>query len=119
MLDVAIATALGVAVPLGDGNPLKPGFSEEVLEAHDTVVDVAIADVTGEGNMDVVVLAAGDAEVAVYPGLGDGTFGTALTVAAGDGASALAVGELDGDGLNDIVIAKDSTQTVTVFLANP
>lgn len=118
-LDVAIATAVGVIVLVGDGNPLDPHFAENFLGAHDTVVDVAIADVTGEGNLDIVVLAAGDAELVVYPGLGDGSFGRPVTVAVGDAASALAVDDFDGDGRKDVVVADASTQSVTLFLSDP
>lgn len=118
-LDVVVATAVGVVVLLGDGLPNVPGFDDTLLGSHDTVVDVALIDLTGEGHQDLVLLAAGDAELVVYPGLGDGEFGTPVTAAVGNGATALAVVDLDGDGRNDVVVAEAGTQSVTVFLANP
>ncbi len=118
-LDIAIATAVGVVVLVGDGNPTEPEFDEQGLGAHDGVLDVAVADVTGEGNDDVVVLAAGDSELVVYPGLGNGNFGSPVVVEIGDGASALAVGDLDGDDRKDVIVANADTQSVSVFLADP
>ncbi|HEX6322702.1 MAG TPA: FG-GAP-like repeat-containing protein, partial [Vicinamibacterales bacterium] len=61
-----------------------------------------LADVNGDGTLDVVVTLW--AHLAVMPGNGNGTFGSPiLTSATGVDARGMALGDLDGDGIVDLV----------------
>ncbi len=82
-------------------------------------VSVAAADLDRDGKTDLVVAdecqsiecASGYGEIAVLLGNGDGTFQSAVTYSAGAyGAFSLAIGDVNGDGIPDIIVA-DLCQT--------
>jgi hypothetical protein len=92
---------------------------------------VAISDLNGDGHRDLVVdnscqpvAAAGGCSnpgsIGVLLGLGDGTFGPAVTYETGnDVNTSLAVGDLNGDGHPDVVIISgQNTGAVNVLLGN-
>ncbi len=68
---------------------------------------VALADLDGDGRLDVV--AGGSGAVAVYPGNGDGTLGVPMRYGCGGSIVSLAVGDLDRDGLPDLVATTSFT----------
>jgi len=81
---------------------------------------VAVADVNGDGHPDLVVangcLTSTNCTysgVSVLLGNGDGTFQTAVTYTTGQSdATSIAVGDFNGDGHPDIVVANDSGLSV-------
>jgi hypothetical protein len=106
--DLAVLTAQGVSVYLGDG---KGGFSSPVT--YDAGVDptgLTVADVLGNGKLDLLV---GNAygDVLILVGNGDGTFRPFEPVKAD---IALAVADLTGNGALDFVFADQSLNRVTV-----
>lgn len=118
-LDVAVATAAGVVVLVGDGEAATAEFDQNLAAQHDDVVDVQLADVTGEGNLDVIAVARGDAEIVVFPGHGDGTFGPGTVLPVGAGADSVIAVDLDHDGKKEIVVTDDLEPGLTVFIADP
>ncbi|MEM7309098.1 MAG: VCBS repeat-containing protein [Planctomycetota bacterium] len=77
---------------------------------------VALADLDGDGDLDVAAALRADDEVRWYPNLGGGAFGAAQTL--GDEAySAFSVvsGDLDGDGDLDVAAASQTDDTVAWY----
>lgn len=70
--------------------------------------DLAIADVNGDGNLDVVATTFDVSQVVVFPGRGDGSFAAPsvvpLTHPDTAGAGTVAIGDVNGDGKPDIVV---------------
>jgi len=83
------------------------------LEAY----GLAIGDVTGDGRPDVVVTVYGTDSVKVFTGSGTGTglTGATQTMRTGPGPTAVELGDVDGDGLTDIVTANSHVATVSVL----
>jgi len=92
---------------------------------------LAAADVTGDGLEDVVVLEPGFdvdfnlvQQVVVHPQLPGGGFGAPLVTAASALGQSLALGDMDGDGRTDAVVAGTSQSSgnfvsIEVFLQDP
>ncbi|HET7570306.1 MAG TPA: VCBS repeat-containing protein [Gammaproteobacteria bacterium] len=64
---------------------------------------VALADVNGDGALDVIAGNKKESTVAIVLGNGDGTFNAPLVHASGAGNAGVAVTDVDGDGQPDIV----------------
>jgi hypothetical protein len=79
---------------------------------------VAVADLNGDGNLDLVVANAIDNDVQVFLGNGDGSFQSPVSYSLGTASpTALVVADL-GNGDLDIVTANSNTNTVSVLLGN-
>jgi len=81
-------------------------------------VDVAIGDVTGDTFADIITADRDADTVTILPGLGDGTFDTAATITLAVPAqpAALAVGDLNGDGVADILTVHPTLNQLAVIL---
>jgi hypothetical protein len=117
-------------------SPQAQGLSFATAVAYGTggygAGSIAIADVNGDGKPDLVVAngcanpCVADGSVGVLLGNGDGTFQTAVTYGSGGvGPSSIAIGDVNGDGKPDLVVANscaDSTcatdGSVAVLLGN-
>jgi hypothetical protein len=109
---VASDSVNGVTILLGTGGG---DFADPAVLAPGTSYEaVAVGDIEGDGQLDVV--AVGD-ELAVFRGRGDGTFDTPRTtpLVANYGRQ-VAVGDLDGDGLVDIVTTGEVAEDQIVFI---
>lgn len=101
-----------VTVLIGDGTGQ---FAAPVTyDAHVLVKDVALRDVTGDYEGDLVV--AGGEYAAVLPGHGDGTFGPPELYGAAVRAFAVAAMDLDSDGDNDLAVVDYLGKCVRVLL---
>ncbi|RKG83052.1 FG-GAP-like repeat-containing protein [Corallococcus terminator] len=79
--------------------------------------DVAMADVTGDGHVDIVgVNAAG--VMAIQAGDGTGKFPSLENATAPNFAARLALGDATGDGLRDLVVAGNQYVSVTPSMGN-
>jgi hypothetical protein len=66
---------------------------------------IEVADLNGDGKLDVVTANFGDGTIQWFAGHGDGTFSPAATIPVGNGPDSIAIADLNGDGHPDIVVA--------------
>jgi tetratricopeptide (TPR) repeat protein len=89
----------------------QPMISAESAQTFATTGGACMMDVTGSGQMDLVLMQSGAHAIRVLHNRGDGSFEELDAQAAGLKASgravACAVGDYDGDGLNDLAVAMD------------
>jgi hypothetical protein len=121
----ALAQQTGRSTPITPANPL---FLPPV--AYDSggklAWTLAVADLNGDGKPDIAVVnygLTGSGSVGVLFGNGDGTFRRGNTYAAGGGPTAIAIGDLNGDGKPDLVVANQGcpgldSNCVGVLLGN-
>lgn len=105
-----------ILVGLGDGMGAVQQPAPRVLTGSDgRPWQIAVADLNGDSRPDVVT--ANDTSTSVLLGNGDGTFQTPQ-VDASLPASGLAVGDVNGDGVKDIVVSTYAHDDVRVALGN-
>jgi hypothetical protein len=119
--DIAIGSSLGdeFEVYLSDGHG---GFSgplsvPEISPDRTPPNSIAAADVTGDGKIDLIEPDTSDGSIYVFPGLGNGQFGTPLKYFAFDDPLTVAVGDVNNDGYPDVLVA--SSGRVSVLLGGP
>jgi VCBS repeat-containing protein len=100
------------------GTPFRPAVSDP---AGADPLSVTVGDLNGDGKPDLVVPNFGSAPstLSVLLGNGDGTFQPQVTYPTGRNPISVAIGDLNGDGKPDLVVADDDTPgAVSVLLGN-
>jgi len=101
----------------GDGTFQKPVTYNIGVESYP--LSVAIADLTGDGKLDLVVANSVTDYISVLLGNGDGTFKPAVSYDSGGlEAWSVAVADVNGDGKPDILVANINSNTLSVLLGN-
>jgi hypothetical protein len=111
ILDVAVVGGKGIDVLMnnGDGTFKAPvSYGEGLTQYQLFYNDVAAGDFNGDGKLDLSVANAGDSNVNVLMGEGDGTFQPAVNYAVGPNPRSVGVGDFNGDGKLDIAVANDN-----------
>lgn len=110
-----------VARGTGSGNF---GAAVEIWRVPQSFPTVAVGDVTGDDNLDIVVATDGYPFVPdrldIVPGHGDGSFGPAVNLEQSSGTGTpenVAVGDVDGDAIDDIIVARTSAHAVRVYIS--
>jgi hypothetical protein len=101
------------------------GFAPQDLRIDDEGTSalptgIAAADLDGDGHTDLVVADSGLSEIAVLLQRGAGSFNAVPDATLGSavdtsGPAAIAVGDLDGDGILDIVCANQGTNDLAIY----
>ena len=115
--DVAHAPATSAAVVQTVISLATGGFTTSTLPVGMTPYFVTAADLNGDGIEDVILTAA-PSNVAVFLGVGNGTFQNRTTVSLSNYPNSLAVGDFNGDGKPDIAVAMNNAGMLAVLLGN-
>jgi hypothetical protein len=116
---VALGLLVASAVPAAVSASGPLGFAPAVnYGIHAGQPSVAVTDLNGDGNPDLVVANSGSADVSVLLGKGDGSFNPAVNYPAHTAPRSVAVGEVNGDGKLDLVVVNSSSDDVSVLLGN-
>jgi hypothetical protein len=103
-LSVFLGKGDGTFLPRIDTALVGPIFFQHLL----------VADFNRDGNRDVLITWPPQGVLYLYPGNGDGTFGTRLTQFFDGNINDIAAGDLNGDGNLDLVAASNNLRVVTL-----
>jgi hypothetical protein len=118
-LDLAVANRINnnVSVLLGDGTGSFAPQANSPFQVGASPRSVAIGDLNGDGNLDLVTANASSNNVSVL--VADGMGGFARTdFPVGAAPASVAIGDLNGDGNLDLAVANTNDNNVSVLVAD-
>jgi hypothetical protein len=110
------SASISVFLNNGDGTFRAPVN----YQVHSQPMSIATGDFNGDGKIDLAVananpLGTGNV-ISILTGNGDGTFQAPVDYSVGSGPSSVAVGDFNGDGKSDLVVANTFSNTVAVLM---
>jgi hypothetical protein len=116
IVTVNAAPSNSVSIFLGNGDgTFRPG---KTYATGANPARVAVADLNGDGNLDLAITNYNDGTVRILFGNGDGTFRPGGTYFAGQHPLAVAAADFNGDGFPDLVISDDDPVDQILSLPN-
>ncbi len=118
MTDVCVSTPTNkIFAALGNGDGTFQ--AAQSLTAGNEPEGVAVLDLDGDGDLDIANATHLSSQLVLYYNDGTGTFGTPTSIAVPISAGwALAAGDMNNDGITDLVLGGRDTQKIGVLLAN-
>ncbi len=114
----ATTHASKVDVFINDGTGLFPANPTATYNVGADPTSVVLADVNGDGVLDIITTNALDNSVSILKGNANGTFQNAVAFAAGVNPVSVAAADFNVDGSLDLVVANQSANTVSILLGN-
>jgi hypothetical protein len=115
--------ALGLLLTAGTAHAQTPAPTFAAVATYSTgggsgPTDLVVADVNGDGNLDLLTANLSNDRVGVLLGTGTGTFGpvTQFSTGGSSGPLALVVADVNGDGNLDLLTASNGSNTAGVLL---
>jgi hypothetical protein len=106
-----------VSVLLGNGDgTFEPARTVSSGLANAEPIDVAFADVNGDGQQDLVLADSYSNDVSILLGNGDGTFQPGRLYGTGFTPAGVAVGDFNGDGRPDVATADAGSNGVSILI---
>lgn len=107
-----------ISLLLGDG---EGSFASAVMfpvgaSGIHTPQGIVLADVTGDGNADIVTANLNTSDLSLLAGDGAGNFAPAVSLPTDAGPVVVAAGDVDGDGTIDLVTVNQTAQTASVLI---
>jgi flagellin-like hook-associated protein FlgL len=108
------AGSVSVMIGRGDGT-----FNQATTmsTAADTR-DVELADLNGDGNLDIISADFGDDQISIFLGNGNGTFQSRISMTLTDGPIKPLAEDINNDGKLDLIVANLNDGTVNIFIGN-
>ena len=96
-----------------------PGFTQTRANGVVSPAQAKLADLNGDGKLDMIVANGGGNDVLVYLGLGNGQFNpTPLTFYAGTNPVDVQVADVNGDGRPDVIVTNNGSNDVSILLGD-
>lgn len=102
----------------GTGSSGEPIFAntETTFDVGSEPRSVTVADINGDGDLDLIVANSGSDNISLLLGNGAGGFDAAINYSVGDGSRSVAVGDVNGDNKLDFVVANENGDNISVLL---
>ena len=104
-----------VSVLLGNGNGTFEA-AQTLTDDYSNPTCVEVADLDGDGVLDLITTNMGSANVSVRMGIGNGTFQSATLFTVGSGPRSVIATDLNGDKILDLVTGNEYSDNVSVLL---
>jgi hypothetical protein len=115
---ILVLVACSTSTPQGadPSSPTSLKFTEgQVIDVLAEPQNVAVADINGDGHLDIAVVSAAEADAGVLLGRGDGRFDPMLTIPLDGVGSYIVPVDLDGDGHLDLAISNPNESATVLW----